>query len=51
MFSSDCFRVLGLLSFFPLPCTVCLDLFLLKILTTLPLKLSAMFYRLRNITN
>ena len=38
LYSSDCFCVFGLLSFFPLPYTICLDVLVLKILTTLSLK-------------
>ena len=37
-FSFRLFRVFGLLSFFPLPCMVCLSVFVLKRLKTLSLK-------------
>ena len=43
MFSSDYFYVFDLFSFFPLPYTVCLGVFVLKRLRTLYLKLAALF--------
>ena len=43
LFSSDYFCVVGFLSFFPLPNTVCLGVFVLKKLTTLSLKPLAIF--------
>ena len=49
IFSSDCFCVLSLFIFFPFPYTVYIGVVILERLTTLSLKLSGIFYRLRNI--
>ena len=43
MFSSDCFCGFGLLSFFPLPYTIYLGVFVLKRLATLSLKPPTIF--------
>ena len=51
IFSSNCFCIVGLLNFIPLPCMVCLGVFVLKRLTTLSLKPLTIFYRLSNKIN
>ena len=43
IFFSDCFSLFDLLSFFSLPYTVCLDVFVLKRLTTLSLNPPTIF--------
>ena len=43
LFASDAVCNFGLLSLFPLPYTICLDVFVLKRLTTLSLKPPTLF--------